>query len=138
MSLFEWLGESINPGPVGNIEAGESSLEPRKMKRIWVILLSVLCVLLFAFINWCINRADSSATRWGLRIGFIVYLVIASQITPKPDSSNMGFLGGLIDHPFRISDDINRFLLLFYILLLQGKMIIFPFRALSTLSKNNR
>lgn len=54
---------------------------------------------------------------------FIVYCVIAFFVRPEPDTSNMGWLGGLIDNPFRISDDMNRTILFFKIALLPGLFI---------------
>jgi len=137
MSLFEWLGENFNPGRVGDIDAMGAPLVVQKIKRIWVILMVVLGLLFLALAFWAIKETSGS-NRWALIIGLIIYLVIAFFITPEPDTKNLGLLGGLIDHPFRISDDFNRFLLFFYILLLPGKLIIFSFQAIYKLLKYNR
>lgn len=51
------------------------------------------------------------------------YLVAAYLLRPSPDYSNIGFLGGLIDHPFRYSDDINRFLMFLLAFLWPGRFV---------------
>ena len=50
----------------------------------------------------------------------IAYCLLGFFLRPEPDTSNMGWLGGLIDNPFRYSDDINRFLLFLKIFLVPG------------------
>jgi len=137
MSLFEWLGEYFNPGRVGDIDAKGAPLVVQKIKRIWVILMVVLGLSFMVLAFYAIKQTPGS-NRWGLIIGLIVYLVIAFFITPEPDTNNLGWFGGLIDHPFRISDDFNRFLLVFYMLLLPGKLIVFSFQAIYQLIKYNR
>ena len=52
-----------------------------------------------------------------------IYCLISYKVIPQSDTSNIGLLGGLIDHPFRYSDDINRFLILLSILLYPGRFI---------------
>jgi hypothetical protein len=52
-----------------------------------------------------------------------LYLLAAYLIHPKPDTSNVGWLGGFIDHPFRYSDDINRALVFLLILLWPGRLV---------------
>jgi hypothetical protein len=49
----------------------------------------------------------------------------------------VGWLGGLLNHPFRISDDVNRWLVIFFILLLPGKLVMFAFQTLYRLLRYN-
>ena len=58
-------------------------------------------------------------------IGLAVYSVISFIIVPKPDYDDIGIAGGLIDNPFSLSDDINRFLIFLKILFLPGRIIAF-------------
>nr|WP_315024898.1 hypothetical protein [uncultured Aminipila sp.] len=53
----------------------------------------------------------------------IVYSVAGYFIIPRPDYSNVGLLGGLINNPFRISDNINRMLVFILIILIPGRLI---------------
>lgn len=53
----------------------------------------------------------------------IVYSVAGYFIIPRPDYSNVGWLGGLINNPFRISDNINRMLVFILIILMPGRLI---------------
>ena len=59
----------------------------------------------------------------GIGIGEMVYLMVAFLIQPEPDTDDMGWFGGLINNPFRITDNFNRFLLFLKILLLPGRLI---------------
>ncbi len=38
-------------------------------------------------------------------------------------TSNVGLLGGLIDNPFRYTDDLNRMLIVLFILMYPGRVI---------------
>ena len=51
------------------------------------------------------------------------YVIVAHVVRIHPDTSDLGLFGGLIDNPFSISDDINRLMLFFQILLLPGRLI---------------
>ena len=124
MSIFEWLGESSNPGPVGRAEFG-----PRKrgdQTRFTVLLRAFLSFVLIGAAIWLL--AEPMGIR-GLSaylypsLGFLVYCLIAYFVHPEPDESNMGLIVGLFDHPFRYSDDHNRFLLFLMIFLMPGRFI---------------
>lgn len=129
MSLFEWFFESRNPGPVGkmgmkNDEPEDDGPPPRK----WVIYVTAFIGLLLAgFVLFLIFQSrPRDAGTWVLRLCLFAAYVIASHfLNPMPDRSNIGWAGGLIDNPFRISDDFNRALLLFQLLLLPGKLIAY-------------
>ena len=50
-----------------------------------------------------------------------LYIIAGLNVHPSPDTSNLGWAGGLFNDPFRISDDINRSLLLFAVFLAPGR-----------------
>jgi len=54
---------------------------------------------------------------------FALYVIVSHLLMATPERTNMGWLGGLVDNPFRISDDFNRLIFLLQILLLPGKLI---------------
>ena len=53
-----------------------------------------------------------------------VYLIVAWFLRPRPDMSNLGHFGGLVDRPFDLSDDVNRFLLLMAAVLAPGRFVV--------------
>lgn len=127
MSLFEWFGEAYNPGPIGGVSFSEDyEIENHGTKGI--ILLKLVLALVIIAIGYYLVFTKI----WILTLGnFIktnllvyIYLALALFITPQPDYSNIGWLGGIFDHPFRYSDDINRFLIFLVILLYPGKFIV--------------
>lgn len=132
MSLFEWLGESFNPGPVGHVDAGGQPLFGRGIKKGWAVFFMMLGFCLLALLLWLILDAENKLLSLSF---FAFYLLISYFLTPKPNTSNVGFLGGLINHPFRISDNINRFLMFFYLFLLPGKLIVFAIQTFYRLIK---
>ena len=67
-----------------------------------------------------VRTLEGTAIAAGLTL---LYLVIAYLVHPQPDTSNIGWLGGLMDHPFRYSDDINRFLIFLVIALWPGRFV---------------
>jgi hypothetical protein len=117
MSLLEWFGEAHRPGPVGSVETGRRARAGRPRGQ--VLLRFVLAVLLLgmAFDQLMgLFRVQDEGAVLKVATGVAIYLLLGYTVHPKPDPSNVGWLGGVIDHPFRYSDDINRFL--FFLLLL--------------------
>lgn len=61
---------------------------------------------------------------WAIVLGGTIgYVLISAIVNVNPDHSDMGYFGGMMNNPFRISDDINRFLLWLQIMLMPGKLI---------------
>lgn len=122
MSLFEFLFERRNPGNVGSIEKNDKPINKVSIPvLIFKIIVSVAIVygLLYLFVLH--NLSFMSVFIFAAVL--ILYCLISYSFIPKPDTSNIGWLGGLIDHPFRYSDDLNRMLVFFYIILLPGRFI---------------
>lgn len=124
MSLFEWFGESYNPGEMGGIrvERGSGSDQSRGVVMLcFVIAMALIAGGAFAIFHF----GGELWQQQMLLIGsaFAVYLLLAYFLRPEPDMDNVGWLGGLMDHPFRYSDDVNRFLLFLQIALLPGRFI---------------
>ena len=122
MGFFEFLGEYYNPGPAGSLEPRQDG--PRPPKK-WVILLwgllsiAALSILLY----WMIESATSMR---GLLIGMVLlglYLLAGFYLQLRVPSDNIGLWGTPVDHPFRISDDMNRFLIIVAVFLFPGKLI---------------
>lgn len=130
MSLVEWLFESTNPGPVGKVEVNQQDPDDSgKPPKKWLIYVATLAGLLLAVtgLYWVLhNRPHDDIGTVIVRLCcFAIYVVTGHFLTATPESTNIGWAGGLIDNPFRISDDYNRLLLLFQVLLFPGKLIAF-------------
>lgn len=124
MSLFEWLGESFSPGNVGAI--GVSARKRKKRRRIDVLaclVLSCFFIGLWFYAIWGVFEVQSLKGLALVAVATFAYLVIAYFVHPQPDTENVGWFGGLRDNPFRVSDDINRCLVLLSIVLLPGRFI---------------
>ena len=122
MGLLEYLFERKNPGSVGEIQRNQPPGEP---KSIFVVILKLIISIAiscsvfyitvmqnFSFINVMI-----------FILIFVVYNIISYNYIPRPDTSNIGLLGGLIDNPFRYTDDLNRNLMFLSVFLLPGRFI---------------
>ncbi len=125
MSFLEWFGESYNPGPSGSLDFRTGKRPDRPRGEVLLRFLASVA-LLAAFVFFC---AQGGGDRFDIKIfGFsllllTVYLVVAYVSRPEPDTSNMGWAGGLIDDPFRYSDDWNRFLFFLRIAFLPGRFM---------------
>lgn len=61
---------------------------------------------------------------WIFNVLLSIYLICGYYINITPDTSNLGWVPFIIDHPFRFSDDINRFSMLIMVILFPGKYIL--------------
>jgi hypothetical protein len=124
MSLFEWFGESYNPGPVGSVDARGRSRGRRP--RVGVIVyfgLAVFLLGLWAYLVLGVWEVRDAAGLAGVALGTGLYLLLGYTLHPKPDMTNVGWAGGLFDHPFRYSDDINRSLIFLTVFLWPGRFV---------------
>jgi hypothetical protein len=137
MSLFQWLGERSNPGPVGGIDSGAP--EPGHWSPRVILLRGVVGVALLAgAVAWVISANDTvEGTAIALAL-VAAYCVASYWIAPQPDYSNVGFLGGVIDHPFRWSDDVNRLLAFLRVLLWPGRFVTASVRDLVQFYRGRR
>jgi hypothetical protein len=124
MGLLEWFGESYNPGSIGSVGVRESGGRDRSR---WAVLVCfIVAVLLIAGGAYAIFHFGGALWQQKMLLigtAFAFYLLLAFFLRPQADMDNIGWLGGLMDHPFRFSDDINRFLLFFQIALFPGRFV---------------
>jgi hypothetical protein len=122
MGLFEYLFERKNPGQVGDIQKNNRPIEP-----VCIVVTIIKLVISIAMIYGAFYITVMQNFNLSNFIIFILiltgYCIVSYRYIPRPDVSNMGLLGGLIDHPFKFTDDINRGLLGLYIILSPGRFI---------------
>lgn len=58
----------------------------------------------------------------------VAYFAISFFVRFEPDYSNVGLLGGIIDHPFRWSDDVNRHIAGLRVFFMPGRFAIASIR----------
>jgi hypothetical protein len=71
---------------------------------------------------WGLARMEIFATAIILVVTY-GYLWAGYHIRPQPDDHNLGLLGGVIDDPFRYTDNLNRLLVALWLFLLPGRFI---------------
>lgn len=125
MGLFEWIGEAMNPNPMGSIE--KETDVPKPPYNFWGWIWGGVATLATLSIYYKGIFEGITLQNWQEKIPFFVafsvYLFASFWISVKPNYENVGWLGGLINHPFRISDNFNRGLIFLQILLLPGKLL---------------
>lgn len=119
MSLFEWWGERNNRSAVGQVVSDvplpvTASAGELYARGFFGAVFIVVAVLLLA--------QTENPELW--LVLFFAYLVLAYRVRVQPDYSNVGLMGGFIDHPFRWSDDINRQLAFLRIVLMPGRFAV--------------
>lgn len=119
MSLLEWFLESRNRGARGSLDA--ETPEPSTARTSLLLLRGLVGVsLISGGVYLALGAARPSS---GLGV-LAAYLLVAYFVRPRPDTTNIGWAGGLIDHPFRWSDDFNRGLLFLRVLLWPGRFAV--------------
>jgi len=126
MSLLEYFGESVNPGSCGGVDVVGTRRAPSSPPG-WVLLRAVGAAgLLVGAAYLVFGKLEVAGTTHNLAVAGILaltYLVAGYALRPEPDMSNMGWLGGLVDNPFRWSDDWNRTLLFLAVALWPGRFV---------------
>ena len=122
--MFEWMGESYNPGSPGSIRLGGRPRMNRSKGTVFfrfclsLVIMGGVYYLVFTRLS-PLNLKNAAITT-GI---VVVYCTIGYFFHSAPDRSNMGWAGGFIDNPLRYSDDINRSLLFIKVLLIPGRFI---------------
>jgi hypothetical protein len=123
MSLFEILGEGDDPGDIGSVRARLPEAEGGSVGA--VVRRALLAVAIVAVAGTLAVRAARGTDATLLPLGLLVgYLVVSALVSPEPDGDNLGMAGGLVDHPMRMSDDLNRGLLYLAVLVAPGRWVV--------------
>lgn len=122
MGILEYIFERKNPGKVGTFQKNEQSSKNISIPLlVFKIFISAFIVYLLFYLT-VMNNLNFINTMIFIII-LLIYCLISYFVIPKPDTSNVGLLGGLIDHPFRYTDDLNRLLIVLLILMYPGRFI---------------
>ncbi|MBL9133391.1 MAG: hypothetical protein JNG86_19425 [Verrucomicrobiaceae bacterium] len=112
----------MDPGPTGETQFG--ARERGRRTRFVVLARAAISIVMLGgllFLLWHNFGFRDFPSYRNVFAVLLFYSCVAYFVHPEPDHSNMGWLGGLMDHPFRFSDDVNRFLLALSILLAPGR-----------------
>lgn len=127
MSILELIGEVARPGRTGSIEVGTPApgdWHPRRILARAVVAATLLVAAIVALTRYAASVGD-----FLIGAGLLAaYLAIAHWCEPRPARDNVGFLGGLVDHPFRLSDDANRLLGMLQGILWPGRFVTVSLR----------
>jgi hypothetical protein len=133
MGFTKWFSQINSSESIGDVKLA-SQIEENQPNTFWSVVLLILGQFMFWYILfWANDNAEIRSNKmWYFY--FIVYLLLSMLLRPQPDYKNLGLLGGLIGNPFTITDDINRFLILFKVMLLPGKIMVHSFFYLTQLA----
>lgn len=121
MGLFEIIGEAIRPGKIGTFTINQGE----KDERIGMLVAkTILSIAMVSASYYLIFGMSFDLKECSVYIAILaVYSICGYFLSAKPDYSNIGWFGGLIDNPFKISDDVNRMIVLFMVILIPGRLI---------------
>jgi hypothetical protein len=129
MGLFEWLFERGNYHKVGSIKTNNEVQEaaPNRFTFWFIILVGQIMNwgIVYILVRAELKTPIENKLNWLLV--FITYFIFAYLLRPEPTPGNMGWFGGLIDNPFRITDDINRIIFFLMLFLIPGRVILTSF-----------
>jgi ribosomal protein L37E len=110
------------PEPARRKRRSSARTDPASLIMLWIITAAVVGVAYW--IVFGLAKADRSGDNILIFIAAMAGYALAGHLfRPTIDTENLGWFGGLIDNPFRISDNFERFKLKFLILLYPGRAI---------------
>lgn len=124
MSLYEYWCEQYDPKPIGNVDLNTEHIAQTSPGVIFFKLFAA--TLMTAGMFWLpyhflpIQGWHSVTVSSGI---VLLYIGISFFFIPRPDSDNLGWMGGLVNDPFHYSDDWNRILLFWRGLLAPGRFV---------------
>lgn len=119
MGLLEYIGEIMNPGKTGTVDITKRKRKKYKIHPGMLIGKSIVSLLYYFFCGVSFQWKESLLFVSGIAI----YSIAGYYILPKPDYTNLGWFRGFLDNPFKISDDINRMLIIARVVLSPGRLI---------------
>lgn len=127
MGLFEFFGEKYNPGPVGGVNFNGGHKPPQRKYILLKFLAALLAVTAIEYFFFDLFYSFGYKILLLIHAIFFGYLFASYKVNIKPNYQNTGFVPFIIDHPFRYSDDINRFSIFMKGILWPGKFITTSF-----------
>lgn len=129
MSYLEGFPEPADPGPVGKLELNAPEPEddePPTRELVWLAIGIGLIFLSIGLYGVFYHLDYEGAMPVLLKLcGLALYVLLSYMVTALPDYTNLGLLGGLLDNPYRITDNYNRWLLYIQAILVPGKLIAY-------------
>jgi hypothetical protein len=123
--MRKWLNESIYTETRDYLRRGELA----RTRTRWSSILTGIPALAFASIPllfiYSNNHSDPKLLEYLLMVmlGEGFYLLLSYFLILEPDTNDLGWFGGLMNDPFRISDNVNRLLFFVSFALLPGRLI---------------
>ena len=108
MGFFGWFMERYNPGPTGYTDVRKTEFENIPFKNWQLLLLIVIGMLAWTGLIYLLFFPHPIADIGFKLLVLSIYFVASWFIQPKLRTDNLGWFGGIMDNPFRFSDDINR------------------------------
>jgi hypothetical protein len=138
MGFYEFWGEQVDPGKVGKVELGTEH-EACRCKPLVIGRFLVVAIALPAI--WTITIPLVPLPAWQAAAavigGTLIYVAVSYLVDPQPEMDNLGPAGGMIDHPWRYSDDINRTLVGLAVILGPGRFIAESLMDIGVLFESN-
>ncbi len=112
MSFLEFWGERVDPGNVGTVAVGQEHEACQCRPLVWARFVFVL-IGLPVFWFFAVPYVPLPLWQaWAAVVGgTLIYVALGYLIDPQPSMDNIGVAGGMFDHEWRYSDNLNRALL---------------------------
>ncbi len=136
MSVFDWLAEPFR-GPVGDVRVGQRQRSLASRGAVLARGLAAVVVLGLVYVIVFGGRDGPNLENVAAFVAIAgLYLAAGYLLHPAPDTSNVGWLGGLVNDPFHYTDNVNRQLVVLSAILLPARFaaesLIDLIRLLST------
>ena len=124
MSLYEYWCEQYDPQPIGGVELNTDHVA---QKNEWVVVLKLFAATLMAAGLFWLPFHFLPLSGWHSVVvaagAALIYVGLSFFFIPQANTDNLGWMGGMIDDPFHVSDDWNRSLMFFNTILGPGRFI---------------
>ncbi|GAB5554676.1 MAG: hypothetical protein Sapg2KO_42670 [Saprospiraceae bacterium] len=120
MKFKEIFNKLFSPKPIGTVDLKGKNDRPYSKYTLLHFSLALLIIVGLEYLFFNANVDELVSFILLANLVLLIYILISSLIRVQPNYENLGWVPFLVNDPFRISDNVNRFLIFLQVMRIKG------------------